>query len=110
MNKKQLSPSKIKKITGASYSEAVPLPFYYSPPILDNLRDLIQSCLASNGGRPTLIGKPVVRKVRFSKEVWDRLEDIAKRCSKNGSSVSPAQIAAIFIERIIVNPKQAASQ
>jgi hypothetical protein len=58
----------IKKITGASYHESVPFPFYYSPPFLDNLRDLIQSHLASKGGRPTLMGKPVVRKVRFSEE------------------------------------------
>jgi len=106
MNKKQFSPSKIKKITGASYYKSVPFPFYYSPPILDNLRDLIQSCLVSNGGRPTLIGKPIVRKIRFSKEGWDRLENIAKNWSKNSSSVSPAQIASIFIEQIFVNSKQ----
>ncbi|MFV2016655.1 MAG: hypothetical protein ACC656_14590 [Candidatus Heimdallarchaeota archaeon] len=106
MNKKKLSPSKIKRITGASYHESVPFPFYYSPPILDNLRDLIQSCLASNGGRPTLIDKPVVRKVRFSEEGWDRLENIAKNWSKKGSCVSPAQIASILIEQIFVNSKQ----
>lgn len=105
MNKKQFSPSKIKKITGASYHESVSFPFYYSPPFLDNLRDLIQSRLASKGGRPTLMGKPVVRKVRFSEEGWDRLEHIAKDWSKKGSSVSPAQIASILIEQIFVNSK-----
>lgn len=105
MNKKRFSPSRIKKITGASSHESVPFPFYYAPPFLDNLRALIQSCLVSSGGRPTLMDKPVVRKVRFSEEGWGRLENIAKNCSKNGSSVSPAQIASIVIEQAFVNSK-----
>ena len=106
MRKKQISPSKIKKITGASSHESVPFPFYYSPPFLDDLRDLIQSRLTSNGGRPTLIDKPIVRKVRFSQEGWSHLEDISSDWSKKGSSVSPAQIASMVIDQIFIFQSQ----
>jgi hypothetical protein len=38
---KLFSTSQIKKITGATHSEFLAIPFYYSPPFLDKLRNLI---------------------------------------------------------------------
>jgi hypothetical protein len=99
MKKKTLSPSKVRKITGASYSGPAPFPFYYAPPLLDALRDLLESRLSSSGGRPTLSGMPIVRKVRFSKESWDKLELMAKDWSQKGSTISPAQIASLIFEQ-----------
>ena len=99
MRKKILTPSKVKKITGASYHGPVPFPFYYAPPLLDALRKLLESRLSSCGGRPTLSGMPIVRKVRFSKESWNKLELMAKDWSQKGTSVSPAQIASLIFEQ-----------
>jgi len=103
--KKVLSPSRIKKITGASNHESVPLPFYYSPPFLDDLRDLLKSRLISCGGRPTLVDKPIIRKIRFSKKEWGELEHIAKDWSKKGSSISPAQLASFLLNQVILRSK-----
>lgn len=99
MKKKVFSPSKVRKITGASYSGPAPFPFYYAPPLLDALKDSLESRLSSQGGRPTLSGMPIIRKIRFSKESWNKLELMAQDWSQKGSTVSPAQIASLIFEQ-----------
>ena len=85
-------PSEVKKITGASRHETVQTPFYYAPPFLDELREQLESLLKSRGGRPTLEGADLIRKVRFSKDNWSQLQSIAKKWSQSGVSISPAQM------------------
>jgi len=105
MVKKLFTKSQIKKITGAKRSETVPIPFYFAPPFLDELRNWIYSHLSSDGGRPTIKGLNIVRKVRFSKEGWKELNQIAESFSKSGISVSPAQIASSIFEGFIADSK-----
>ena len=94
-------PSEVKKITGASRHETVDTPFYYAPPFLDELRKDLESLLKSKGGRPTLEGADIIRKVRFSKDNWNQLESIAKSWSQSGVSVSPAQVASFILGQIL---------
>ncbi|GBE04649.1 hypothetical protein BMS3Abin10_00265 [bacterium BMS3Abin10] len=101
MLKKVFTTSQIKKITGASRHESIHVPFYYAPPFLDILREQIKSLLSSSGGRPTIKGAEIVRKVRFSKKNWDELNRIAENFSKSGVSVSPAQVVSTIVEEII---------
>ncbi|MBI5525277.1 MAG: hypothetical protein HY897_03010 [Deltaproteobacteria bacterium] len=101
MPKKVFTPAQVKKITGASQYREVPVPFFYTPPFLDGLRDWIQERLASSGGRPTLKGLEVVRKVRFSKRSWRELNDIARLWSRGGMPVSPSQVATSILDLTI---------
>ncbi|MFV1917781.1 MAG: hypothetical protein ACC618_04865 [Patescibacteria group bacterium] len=101
MVKKLFTTSQIKKITGASRHESIHVPFYYAPPFLDILREQLKSLLSSSGGRPTIKGAEIVRKVRFSEKNWDELNRIAKNFSKSGVSVSPAQVVSTIVEEII---------
>jgi hypothetical protein len=101
MVKKLFTTSQIKKITGASRHESIHVPFYYAPPFLDILREQLKSLLSSSGGRPTIKGAEIVRKVRFSEKNWDELNRIAENFSKSGVSVSPAQVVSTIVEEII---------
>jgi hypothetical protein len=101
MAKRKFSPTEIRKITGASRSERIPIPFYYAPPFLDELRVWVEGRLSSRGGRPTIHGFDVVRKVRFTKKNWSKLESLAKNWSENGKSVSPAQVATSILDKAI---------
>lgn len=100
--KRVFAPSQIKKITGAAGHEKIHIPFYYAPPFLDELREWIKSHLSSRGGRPTIKGLEVIRKVRFSQGNWKELQLIAKRLSKSsGVSISPSQVATSILERAV---------
>lgn len=101
MAKRKFSPIETRKITGASRSERIPIPFYYAPPLVDELRVWLESRLSSQGGRPTVGGFDVVRKVRFTKKNWSKLESLAKNWSQNGKSVSPAQVATSILNKAI---------
>ena len=101
MAKKLFTVSQIKKITGASRHSDIPVPFYYAPPFLDELRDWLQTNLSSSGGRPTIRGAEVVRKVRFSGVKWSRLKIIASHWSRGGVWVSPSQVASSILDRAI---------
>ncbi len=101
MPRKIFTPAQIKNITGASRHESVPVPFYYAPPFLDGLKEWLTAHLASNGGRPTIKGSGVVRKIRLSKESWRALNRIAENWSQGGLTVSPAQVATSIVEKVI---------
>ncbi len=105
MVKKLFTTSQIKEITEASRHEAVHIPFYYAPPFLDELREWLEFHLSSYGGRPTIEGLEIVRKVRFSEESWNKLKLIAKSWSQSGISVSPAQVASSILEEVILASK-----
>lgn len=101
MPEKKFTISQIKEITGASRNKDVHIPSYYAPPFLDELRNRLKSHLLSTGGRPTIEGADIVRKVRFSKGGWHKLRLIAKKWSQNDVAVSPAQVASSIVEGII---------
>jgi hypothetical protein len=91
----------VKKITDASRHEPIQVPFYYAPPLLDELREALQARLSSQGGRPTIAGAEMVRKVRFSQEDWETLESIAESWSRRGVTVSPAQVATAILDQVM---------
>ena len=101
MRKRKFSHSEVRKITGASRHEPVRVPFYYAPPFLDRLQESIESRLSSRGGRPTLQGAAVVRKVRFSKKHWEKLGRMAKELTGAGTTVSPAQVASSILDQVM---------
>jgi hypothetical protein len=101
MRKKKFSPADIKRITGAKYHEPVKVPFYYAPPFLDQLREVIEARLASSGGRPTLEGAEVERTVRFLPEDWKKLKRLAEKFSEPGKSISPSQVASTIVNQAL---------
>ena len=102
---KKFSHSEIARITGASRHESVPVPFYYAPPFLDQLQEFIESRLFSTGGRPTIKGAEIVRKVRFTKKHWHKLEALARKMNQTGTSVTPAQIASSILDQVLESAK-----
>jgi hypothetical protein len=101
MAKKRFTASQVKRITGAARHESIQVPFYYAPPFLDELREVLKARLSSQGGRPTMVGAEVVRKVRFSEENWEELEAIAESWRRRGVTVSPAQVATTILDQVI---------
>jgi hypothetical protein len=98
MAKKIYSPKEIKELTGASRHENIKMPFYYAPPFLDMLKNELLLKLKSSGGRPTIPGWNVVRKIRFSDESWRKLEKVSNEWGKSGQAVSPGQVASIILQ------------
>ncbi|MCI0613064.1 hypothetical protein L0244_08745, partial [bacterium] len=100
MARTKFSDAEIEKITGAKRHEKVKVPFYYAPPYLEHLKDHLEARMHSTGGRPTLEGAELVRKVRFSKKDWRKLKTIAETWSKHGTSATPAQVAGTIVEKV----------
>jgi len=65
------------------------------------LRDEIQSRLVSRGGRPCDPGPTIRRLVPIKKQVWRSLKAEAAILSGHGKRVSPAQLAAILVEKSV---------
>lgn len=105
MPRKVFKVSEVKEITGASRHERIPIPHHYAPPFLDALKEWVLERLSARGGRPTLAGLKLVRKVRFSEESWKKLCAIAEEWSEEGISMSPAQVAGSMLERLISGHK-----
>lgn len=105
MTKRIYSPKQIKEITGASRHEDIKIPFYYAPPFLDILKDELLLKLKSSGGRPTIPEWDVVRKIRFSHESWKQLEKVSNEWSKSGHTVSPGQVASVFLQACLSHSK-----
>ena len=63
------------------------------------LRAEVEQRIRSSGGRPTDPMWTVRRVVPFRRDGWTELESFAARLTASGRSVSPAQLAAILIER-----------
>lgn len=66
---------------------------------LVQLRADVENRLRSTGGRPTDPDWTIRRVVPFKADGWAELEEIAARLTARGRSVSPAQLAALLIER-----------
>jgi len=66
---------------------------------LIQLRDELGHRLRSSGGRPTDPEWTLRRVIPFKEKGWRDLEQLAARCSDEGQTVSPSQLAALLIER-----------
>lgn len=66
---------------------------------LVQLRSELALRLQSDGGRPTDPAWTVRRIVPFRPAGWAELQEFAARLTAQGRSVSPAQLAALLIER-----------
>lgn len=85
---------------GASHSFAVENKSS-SPFSVAALLDEIQNRLVSRGGRPSDPGPTVRRLVPLKKQVWHSLKAQAAYLSNHGKRISPAQLAAMLIEKSI---------
>jgi hypothetical protein len=65
------------------------------------LLDEIQNRLVSRGGRPSDPGATIRRLVPIKKQVWRSLKAQAAYLSIHGKRVSPAQLAAMLVEKSI---------
>lgn len=65
------------------------------------LLDEIQGRLVSRGGRPSDPGPTIRRLVPIKKQVWRTLKAQAVYLSSRGKRVSPAQLAAMFVEKSV---------
>lgn len=65
------------------------------------LLDEIQNRLVSRGGRPSDSGPTIRRLVPLRKQVWRTLKAQAAALSSHGRRVSPAQLAAMLVERSV---------
>jgi hypothetical protein len=65
------------------------------------LLDEIQSRLVSRGGRPSDPGPTIRRLVPIKKQVWRALKAQAAHLSSHGKRVSPAQLAAMLVEKSV---------
>jgi len=65
------------------------------------LLDEIQNRLVSRGGRPSDPGPTIRRLVPIKKQVWRSLKAQAAFLSSHGKRVSPAQLAAMLVEKSV---------
>ncbi len=65
------------------------------------LLDEIQNRLVSRGGRPSDPGPTIRRLVPLRKQVWRTLKAQAAALSSHGRRVSPAQLAAMLVEKSV---------
>ncbi len=91
-----------KRITEALGAQrSIPLDGLPSQGPLDllQLRTELGRRLRSSGGRPTDPEWTLRRIIPFKEKGWRDLEQLAARCSHEGQTVSPSQLAALLIER-----------
>jgi hypothetical protein len=65
------------------------------------LLDEIRTRLVSRGGRPSGPGPTIRRLVPIRKQVWRHLKAQASFLSSHGKRVSPAQLAAMLVEKSV---------
>jgi hypothetical protein len=65
------------------------------------LLDELQNRLVSRGGRPSDPGPTIRRLVPIKKQVWRSLKAQAAFLSNRGKRVSPAQLAALLVEKSV---------
>lgn len=65
------------------------------------LREEVVERIHSTGGRPTDPEWTIQRQVPFHPDTWKQLQQMAEDLKSTGASASPAQLAALFIERAV---------
>jgi hypothetical protein len=99
MKKRTLANKKIAQALGSNRVVALETASGQGPLGLLNLREEIAQRLQSTGGRPSDPEWIMRRGVPFKPEVWERLILIANDLSTGKRKVTPAQVAAILVER-----------
>lgn len=99
MKRKANDRERIAKALGASRVVEVQAISHQGPLGLLSLREEIAHRLQSTGGRPTDPDWTERRCVPFKPEIWKGLFRLAKEMSADGRKVSPAQVAAMLVER-----------
>ncbi len=92
---------RIGQSLGASLVVSLPNLPSSGPLDLMQLRAEVAQRLKSSGGRPTDPTWNVQRLVPFQEERWRQLEELAEQLSSAGRRVSPGQLAAMLIERVL---------
>jgi hypothetical protein len=100
--RKKLDPARVSKALGSSRVVAVADTPSRGPLDLLQLRVEVERRLKSSGGRPTDPEWTMTRAVRFQPSRWQELEQLAATLSQEGSTVSPSQLAAMLVERGLV--------
>lgn len=95
---KRVELESIGKALGASHSFKVATQ-PHAPFALAALAHEVEERLVSNGGRPSDAAPTVRRLVPIRRQVWEDLRRRASRLSAHGRCVSPAQLAAILLEK-----------
>ncbi len=90
-----------KKALGASRTVSVRNAKGRSPVDLLALCEEISTRIRSTGGRPTDPAWTVERQVPFREETWKALKKLAAQLRIVNAKVSPAQLAALLIERAV---------
>lgn len=96
---KRVDADRIARALGASRTAPLSGRSAQGPLGLVGLRAEVEQRIRSSGGRPTDSSWTVRRVVPFRQDGWTELEAFAARLTASGRSVSPAQLAAILIER-----------
>ena len=84
---------------GADRVVSLDVPQSRGPLDLLHLHAEVKRRLRSSGGRPSDPQWTVKRLVPFQEKSWKELEVITEKLEQKGQRVSPAQLAAILIER-----------
>lgn len=92
--------SDFRSILGASHSFSVTNKPHGPFGVAALLREL-ENRLVSRGGRPSDPGPTIRRLVPMKKQVWRNLKTEAAFLSTQGKRVSPAQLAAMLVEKSI---------
>jgi hypothetical protein len=100
--RKRLDPARVSKALGSSRVVAVAATPSRGPLDLLQLRVEVERRLKSSGGRPTDPDWTMTRVVRFQPSRWEELEQLAATLSQEGRTVSPSQLAAMLVERGLV--------
>ncbi len=99
MSDKKLQQDKFSKALGANRISSLNVKKLQGPLGLLALREEIRNRLHSTGGRPTDPAWKERRCVPFKSEIWNKLMILAGKMSTEDRKVTPAQVAAILVER-----------
>ena len=100
--RKPVDQAMLSKALGSSRVVPVAASASRGPLELLHLQAEVERRLRPAGGRPTDPNWTLSRVVRFNPERWQALADFAATLSKEGRTVSPAQLASILVERGLV--------
>ena len=106
MPRKRFTEKELRRATGSRPAGRIDLPDDFTPLGIREVLHELRGRLSSSGGRPTVREWTVQRKVSFRRGTWERLTALARRHSKGGGAVSPAQIAAVIVERALLHRRR----
>ena len=98
-------PSRVQKALGAERVISLEDLPNQGPLDLIQLAAELKSRLQSSGGRPSDPEWDLRRTIPLKKEHWLQLNELAAALSKEGREISPAQLAAVLLERALASVK-----